>query len=115
MNVYEEAHNLARSIKESNEFIEFDEARRSIESDPELRDMISEFQKAQIRMQTRMMNGEQTGNDLMQQVQSMYIMLQGKPEAVKYIERQARFSIMMKDVYEILSDAIGIKAEDFGL
>ena len=31
MNVYDEAHGLARAIKESNEFLEFDRMRKEIE------------------------------------------------------------------------------------
>lgn len=36
MNVYEEAHNLARAIKESNEFKEFDRLKKEVDQDPQL-------------------------------------------------------------------------------
>ena len=36
MNVYDEAHGLARAIKESNEFKEFDKMRHAIEQDADI-------------------------------------------------------------------------------
>ena len=40
MNVYEEAHNLARAIKESNEFKEFDRLKKEVDQDPQLSAML---------------------------------------------------------------------------
>ena len=49
MNVYDEAHNLARAIKESNEFKEFDRMRHEIEQDEEASKMIGELQQLQVQ------------------------------------------------------------------
>lgn len=46
----------------------------------------------------------------MGQIQSMVTMLTAKPQAAQYLQAEARFSIMMKDVSEILADAINIKS-----
>ena len=50
MNVYDEAHNLARAIKESNEFKEFDRMRHEIEQDEEASKMIGELQQLQVQL-----------------------------------------------------------------
>jgi cell fate (sporulation/competence/biofilm development) regulator YlbF (YheA/YmcA/DUF963 family) len=36
MNVYDEAHNLERAIRESQEFKEFDAARQKVKTNPKL-------------------------------------------------------------------------------
>ena len=100
MNVYEEAHNLARAIKESNEFKEFDRLKKEVDQDPQLSAMLKDLQMKQIQLQTKQMG----------QIQSMVTMLTAKPQAAQYLQAEARFSIMMKDVSEILADAINIKS-----
>ena len=40
--------------------------------------------------------------------------MMGEPVAAEYIQAQMRFSLMMKDVYEILGDAMGI-GKPFGI
>lgn len=110
MNVYEEAHDLARAIKESNEFKEFDALRQEVEQDEQLSQMLKDFQAKQIQLQTKQMAGEGMDSELMGQIQSMYAMLAAKPQAAQYLQAQMRFSIMMKDVSEILADAMNIKS-----
>jgi cell fate (sporulation/competence/biofilm development) regulator YlbF (YheA/YmcA/DUF963 family) len=110
MNVYEEAHNLARAIKDSNEFKEFDTLRKEVEKDEQLSSMLKDFQTKQLQIQTKQMSGEGVDQELMGQLQSMYAMLAAKPQAAQYLQAQMRFSIMMKDVSEILADAMNLKA-----
>ncbi len=110
MNVYEEAHDLARAIKESNEFKEFDALRKEVEQDEQLSAMLKDFQMKQLQLQTQQMSGEETDPSIMGQIQSLYAMLAAKPQAAQYLQAQARFSIMMKDVTEILADAMNLKS-----
>lgn len=111
MNVYEEAHNLSRAIRESGEFIEFDRLRKEIEKDESLYAMIRDIERKQLELQARQMAGEDVDPaSAMEQIQGLYRMIAGKPEAAAYLQAEARFAVMVKDVYEILSDVIQIKS-----
>lgn len=109
MNVYEEAHNLSRAIKESNEFKQFDSLRKEIEADEQLNQMMQEYHKIQFELQTAQMSGQQMDQNVMGRLQSIYGMLMTKPKASEFLQAEMRFSIMMKDVYEILADAMNFK------
>jgi cell fate (sporulation/competence/biofilm development) regulator YlbF (YheA/YmcA/DUF963 family) len=108
MNVYEEAHKLAAAIKESGEYKEFDELKKEVDKDPDLANSLKDFQQKQFQFQARQMSGEAPDNELMQQIQSMYQLIVANPLAAKYMQAEARFSIMMKDVYEILAETVNI-------
>ena len=108
MNVYSSAHELASAIKASNEFMDYDKLRKEIEQDPTLNQMISDMQKRQIEIQAKQLSGEEIGQDAMAQIQSMYAMMSSNSKAAEYMQAEARFAIMMKDVYEILSDVVKI-------
>ena len=44
----------------------------------------------------------------MSSVQQLYAILLKDPLAARYMETEMRFSIMMKDVYEIIGEATGL-------
>ena len=109
MNVYDEAHNLARAIKESNEFKEFDRMRKEVEQDADVSAMLGELQKLQIELQTAQMTGSQPGPETMSRVQALSTMLATKPLAAKFMQTEAAFSVMMNDVFRIIGEAVGLQ------
>ena len=109
MNVYDEAHGLARAIKESNEFKEFDRMRKEVEQDADVSKMLGELQKLQIELQTAQMTGNQPDADMMSRMQSLSTMLATKPLAAKFMQTEAAFSVMMNDVFRIIGEAVGLQ------
>lgn len=108
MNVYDEAHSLARAIKESNEFLEFDKVRKEVEEDKEVSEMIADMQKLQIELQTAQISGQQPPEDLISRIQSLSTMLATKPLAARFMQAEAAFSVMMNDVFQIIGEAMGV-------
>lgn len=108
MNVYDEAHSLAKAIKESNEFLEFDKVRKEIEADKEVSDMIADLQKLQIELQTAQMSGQEPNSDTMARIQSLSTMMAAKPLAARFMQCEAAFSVMMNDVFKIIGEAMGV-------
>ena len=109
MNVYDEAHGLARAIKESNEFKELDRMRKEVEQDADVSQMLGELQKLQIELQTAQMTGNQPDADMMSRMQSLSTMLATKPLAAKFMQTEAAFSVMMNDVFRIIGEAVGLQ------
>jgi cell fate (sporulation/competence/biofilm development) regulator YlbF (YheA/YmcA/DUF963 family) len=109
MNVYDEAHGLARAIKESNEFKEFDRMRKEVEQDADVSAMLGELQKLQIELQTAQMTGNQPSQDALSRMQSLSTMLATKPLAAKFMQTEAAFSVMMNDVFRIIGEAVGLQ------
>ena len=109
MNVYDEAHNLARAIKESGEFAEFDKLRKEVENDKEVTEMLGEFQQLQLELQALQMQGKQPEQATISRMQSLGAMIATKPLAARYMQAQGAFSVMMNDVFQIIGDAVGIK------
>ena len=108
MNVYASAHDLAAAIKASNEYIDFERLRKELEQDAILSRMIKDIEKRQIEIQTKQLKGEEVGQEAVAQMQSLYAMMASNPKAAEYMQAEARFAIMMKDVYEILSDVVKV-------
>ncbi len=106
MNVYDEAHNLAKAIKESNEFKEFDRIRKEVDADKETSDMLKELTELQVQLQTAQMVGQQPDKDVFARFQSLNTMAMTKPLAMQYMQAQYALATMMNDVFGIVGEAI---------
>lgn len=107
MNVYDQAHQLAKAIQESEEYKQYHASEMSLKEKPELEKMMKDFQQKSMEIQLKQMSGEQPDSEDMQKIQQLYSIVAMDPLASNYMQNEMRFSIMMKDVYEILGEAIG--------
>ena len=107
MNVYDQAHQLARAIKESEEFKHFEGAKMQLKNKPDLEQMMNDFQEKSMEIQIKQMAGDQPDGEELQKLQQLYGIVAMDPLASGYMEAEMRFSLMMKDVYEIIGEAIG--------
>ena len=108
MNVYDQAHNLARAIKESEEFKQYDYLKKVIDQNENLSKMVKDFQAKQFEFQAKQMMGEEMTPDMMQSVQELYQIIMTDPTAAQYMQAELRFSLMMNDVYKILGEVMGL-------
>lgn len=106
MNVHDEAHNLARAIKESPEYKDYVRLKDAASQNEELTAMLNDFQAKQFEMQTKMVLGEEMSPELMEQVQSLTQILVKDPLAFEYLQAMQRFSMLVNDVYTILGEVV---------
>ena len=93
MNVYDEAHSLAKAIKESNEFREFDRMRKAVDEDKESTEMLKEMQELQMQLQAAQLAGQEPDKDLFSRFQSLSTMVATKPLAAQYLQAQGAFMV----------------------
>lgn len=106
MNVYDQAHNLSRAIKESEEYKQYIEQKKIIDANPQLKEMIDDFQQKQVAVQAAQMTGQQVSPEDMANVQQILSIIMSDPVAANYIQCQMRFALMMQDVFGILNEAV---------
>ena len=108
MNVYDQAHGLAKAIKLSEEFKQYDRTKQLVAQNPELDKMLKDFQQKQFELQAKQMMGEEVGPEMMQGIQELYQIIMTDPTASQYMQAEMRFSLMMNDVYKILGEVMGM-------
>ncbi|MBS5334777.1 MAG: hypothetical protein DBY08_02300 [Clostridiales bacterium] len=108
MNVYDQAHGLAQAIKASEEYKQYDMVRQQVKANAEIDAMIKDFQAKQFEMQAKQMTGQQMTQEDVESIQQLYGIMLKDPLSAHYVEAEMRFSLMMKDVYEILGEATGM-------
>ena len=111
MNVYDQAHQLATAIKESEEFKHYDASKKEIEANPELDQAMKDFVKKQFEFQTQQMMGNEISPEMMGQLQQLSTILMQDPTAAEFLQNQMRFSMMMSDVYKIIGEVADMGLE----
>jgi len=115
MNVYNEAHNLAKAIRESEEYKQYEGIKKKVADNAQMTEMLNEFQSKQFEMQARMMMGDTVAPDVNVQIQELYNIMMKDPLTAQYLQCEIRFSMMMNDVYKILGEIIGVKVPGQGI
>lgn len=108
MNIHDAAHQLARAIKESEEYQQYGELKATVSQNEELTAMLNDFQAQQFQLQAKQMAGEELGPEMTEQIQSLYQILTRDPLAAQYVQAEMRFSMLVHDVYQILGEVIKV-------
>ena len=106
MYVYDQANNLAKSIKESKEYLEYKKAKDEMVATPEMKAKIEEFEKIRYEVQVMTFEGKAQDEEKMKKLQEMYDMLMKEPKIKEYFDIEVRFNIMLADVNKIISESV---------
>ena len=108
MYVYDKAHELARSLKESEEYREYARLKEVAYDDATNKALLDEYKKLQFRLQARMASGESMPQEDMQRLQQIGTLLQFNPDVSSYLMAEFRFQRMLTDIFKILADVAGV-------
>lgn len=105
MNVYDNAHELARALKNSSEYQNYLKAKQAIDAEPEAKKMIKEFLAKQMEVEYETMAGKRDEAKV-QQLQNMYQLLAYNTKAREFLDNYMRLQRMMSDIYKILGESV---------
>lgn len=106
MYVYDVANNLAKTIQESKEYKEYKSVKEELQSSPEMKAKIDEFEKIRYEVQVMSFQGEKQDEEKMKKLQEMYEILMKEPKIKEYFDIEVRFNIMLADVNKIISESV---------
>lgn len=109
MNVYDAANNLARAIKDSQEYKNYKQMEASVKTSEPVKKMIDDFHAKQFELQKKQMMGEQPSEFEMKQLQKLVEVASIDLLARDFISAEMRFTLMMQDVSKILSDVMELE------
>lgn len=107
MDVYEQAHALARMIQESAEYQNYTDAKIKLQQDEANATMLQEFRRRQLEVQIAQISGEDTDHNL-EQLESIYQVMSLNPVVNEFLTAEYRFARMMTDVQKILGEDLDL-------
>lgn len=109
MNVYDQAHNLARALKDCDEYKNYIRLKDEVMKVEGLSGMLADFQKKQFEVQAKQMMGEELGPEVMAQIQDLYQIMMKDPKAMEYLQAEMMFTRIVSEVYGILGEVIQLE------
>ncbi len=106
MKVYDTVNQLAREIKESEEYLDYKKMKDTIKESPELKEKLDNFEKARYDTQIATMQGQEPSKELIENLQKIYMELIQNDITKKYLDTELRFNTMLSDVNKILGEAV---------
>ena len=106
-NVYDLARDLARALKESDQYKNYAAMKERIDAQPALAKMVNDFQEKNMELQTQMMLGEgKAPEEMMQQVEKLYAIVAQDPLAAQYFAAEMSYTQVVSEIYAILGEAV---------
>lgn len=106
MNVYDEAHNLARMLKISDEYRNLLDAKKQLDADAKNKEMLNDLRRLQWEVETDRALGKEVDAAKQQRLEQLFQLVSFNPALKDYMSAEYRFARMMGDVQKILSDAL---------
>ena len=108
MNPYDQAHALAKSLKESEEYREMTRLREAAYESDTNRALLEEYKRLQFRMQAKLAAGETMPEEDYQRLQQIGTLLQFNQDVSAYLLAEFRFQRMLSDIFKILADVANV-------
>lgn len=106
MNVYDKAHELAKEIRNSSEYIEFKQLRDTVYSNPELKSKIEEFEKIRYEVQLLSVQENKQDETKMAKLQELYQILVENEDVKTFFDKEVAFNVMLADVNKIIAESV---------
>lgn len=106
MNIYDTANRLASEIKTSEEYKTYKKIREEVNQNPELKEKVEQFEKAQYEVQIAAIQQGKRDADKEANMQSLYAELIQNDRMKQYFDAELKFNVILADINKIISEAV---------
>ena len=106
MDSYTIAHQLAQTLKQSEQYSDYHRMRELVMKDERNQQMLSEYKKKQMQIQAAYLAGEEPSREDMERLQGMTLVMQYNKEVSAYLVAEYRMNQLVGDIYKIIGDAV---------
>ena len=105
-NVYDIAHELVRSLRETDQYKDYQDAETKLKANEEVSRMMDDFQAKSMEYQTKIMSGQMPEQEELAQMQQMSAIIMSDPLAASYINAQMQLQTIIGDIFKIIGEAV---------
>ena len=106
MNFYDKVHEMIRCLKDTPEYKEYTNAKKTVKENKELSDKITAFRDAQRAEQMKYIKGEAMSEDTKAKLSEMYSEIIKDEVGVRFFQAEIKLDVMLADMQKIISEGI---------
>lgn len=106
MNFYDKIHELARALKDTEEYKEYIKLKNELKSDEKKYNMVKDFKEKQREHQVKYLSGKDVSKDEQENMQNLYSILIQDEKIRKLLESEMKIDVFLADMQKIMGEAI---------
>lgn len=106
MNFHDKVYELARCLKETNEYKEYIKLKTELKTDAKTYDMIKDFKDKQKEQQIKYINGQEVTKEEQDNMQNLYSILIQNEKVRSLLECEMKINVLLADMQKIMGDSI---------
>jgi len=107
-NVYDLAHQLARAIKNSQEYKEYIQKKNDLNKDEKNKKMVQDFREKVFDIQVKKMSGNEINQEELDNIRKLEDILRLNPTINEFLIAEYRYSKLIEDISKIIGEAIDL-------
>lgn len=107
--VYDQAHGLARAIKDSEEYKTYVEKKEIVYANEKNKEMVEDFRKKVIKIQMDQMTGKESDPKEIEKANDLENVLMLNTPINEFLTAELRFSQLVQDINDIIGKAIDVE------
>ncbi len=104
--IYDQAHQLARTLASSSEYQAFVEAKQKVSANEKTLEMLRSFRRRQMEVQTKKILGQEVSTEQEGELERMSEILGYNETIREFLAAEAHLARVIGDIQKILADAI---------
>ncbi len=105
MNMYDEAHGLARAMTQSTEMQRLVRAKAALAGEGATAKMVARYLTLQVEMQYSQMLGKAPEETVLNEWRELQVLVQNNAAAKEYLDAFGRWQVIYADIQKIIGDA----------
>jgi cell fate (sporulation/competence/biofilm development) regulator YlbF (YheA/YmcA/DUF963 family) len=105
---YDKAHELARALKESDEYKEYQKAKQAILGNDAALSILKEYQRKRLEYDMGLLAGKEPDPSKKQEIDKISEIVSMHGAVKRFLEAEQRIMVMMTDIQRILTDALSL-------
>lgn len=108
MATYDKAHELARALKESDEYKEYQKAKQAVSDNEAALSILKEYQNKRLEYEMSFLTGKEPEAAKKQEMDKIAEIVNMHGAVKRFLEAEQRVMVMMTDIQRILTDALNL-------
>ncbi|MGE5416289.1 MAG: YlbF family regulator [Acidobacteriota bacterium] len=111
MNVYDNAHETARALKQSQQYLDYRAAREKLKTDASAWSMLNDFRSKQAELQEKIMTGEQPPENKIEEINRLFEIISQSGPVMEFMQTELALIRVVEDIQQILIKAVDLSME----
>jgi cell fate (sporulation/competence/biofilm development) regulator YlbF (YheA/YmcA/DUF963 family) len=102
VNLYDSAYALETAIRQSDEYLQLQQAYKEVNAEPTAKQMFDRFRKIQMDLQQKQMMGQDISEQEIQQAQSTVGLVQQNEKIARLMQAEQRMSMVIGEINKVI-------------